>query len=332
MDTGKICWGIIGTGRIARAFAEALKSVDNCELHAVGSRLFEKAKAFSNEFHVYKAYGSYEEVVKDKKIDIIYIATPHHLHCANTLMALENGKHVLCEKPFGVNGAEARLMINKAKEKNLFLMEAMWSRFLPNIIKTKEIINSGELGKVKLLTSYFSFKSLNGPEHRHFNKELCGGSLLDIGIYPVFLAQYILGVPDKISAIAQIGSTGVDNSCSMTFKYPDETLAIMHSSFLANEDIVSEIHCEKGKIILPHRWFTPVNIKIVNLNGAEKTIEFNFKGNGYNYEAEEAVKCIQSGKTESELMPSKASIDLIDTLDRIRKECGLVYPNHDFVN
>lgn len=329
MDSGKICWGILGTGRIARSFAEALKSADNCKLHAVGSRLFEKAKAFSNEFHVEKAYGSYEEVVKDKKIDIIYIATPHHLHCSNTLMALENGRHVLCEKPFGVNGAEARLMVAKAREKNLFLMEAMWTRFLPNMIKVKEIINSGELGKVKMLTSYFSFKSPNSPEHRHFNKELCGGSLLDIGIYPVFLSLYILGIPEKISAIAQFGKTGVDNSCSMTFKYPDETLAIMHSSFLVNEDIVSEIHCEKAKIVLPNRWFTPVNIKIIYPNGTEKSIDFNFTGNGYNYEAEEAVKCILGGKTESELMPQSESLNLIDTLDRVRKECGLVYPNHD---
>lgn len=329
MGTDKIRWGILGTGRIARTFAEALKSVENNELHAVGSRLFEKAKAFSTEFHVNKAYGSYEEVAKDNEVDIIYIATPHHLHCSNTLMSLENDKHVLCEKPFGVNGREVRLMIEKAKEKNRFLMEAMWSRFLPNIIKTKEIIKSGELGKVNYLTSYFAFKSQNGQEHRHFNKELCGGSLLDIGIYPVFLSLYLMGKPEKISALAQFGATGVDNSCSITFKYPDETLAIMYSSFMGNADIETEVHCEKGKIVIPNRWFTPVNIKIEKLNGKETPVEFEFRGNGYNYEAEEAAKCIQSGKIESDLMNWDFSLDLIDTLDKIRKECGINYPNHD---
>jgi predicted dehydrogenase len=331
MENGKIKWGILGTGRIARKFAEALKSVDNSELLAVGSRLFEKAKAFANEFRVYKSYGSYEEVCRDKDIDIIYIATPHHLHCANTIMALERGKHVLCEKPFGVNGREVRQMLEKARVKNRFIMEAMWSRFLPNIIKVKEIIKSGELGKVKLVTSYFSFKSFNPPEHRHFNKELCGGSLLDIGIYPVFLSLYILGKPEKIAAMAQMSPNGIDYSCSMTFKYPDESLAVMHSSFLANEGIVSEIHCEKGKIVIPDRWFTPVSIKTVTFNGAEKDYNFEFRGNGYNYEADEAVKCVQSGKIESDIMNWNFSLDLIDTLDRIRKECGIIYPNHDFI-
>jgi predicted dehydrogenase len=244
-------------------------------------------------------------------------------------MALERGKHVLCEKPFGVNGKEARLMIDKAKEKNLFLMEALWSRFLPNIIKVKEIAASGEIGKINLLTSSFAFKSANGPAHRHFNKELCGGSLLDIGIYPVFLSLFILGKPIEIKAMADIGATDVDYSCSMSFKYANNALAALYSSFVANADVVAEIHGEKGKIVLENRWFCPGNIKIIRNNGDEMPVTFQFKGNGYNYEADEVVKAIQSGKTQSSLMSFGFSLDLIDTLDAIRKECGIVYPNHD---
>jgi len=329
MVNGKIKWGILGTGRIARSFATALTFVENTSLYAIGSRRFEKAKAFSAEYHVPKAYGSYQEVVQDKEVDAIYVATPHHLHCSNTLMALEHNKHVLCEKPFGVNGSEVRKMIDCAKDKNLFLMEAMWSRFLPNIIKTKQLIDAGEIGKINLMTSVFSFLSLNGPEHRHFNKALCGGSLLDIGIYPVFLSLFLFGKPDKVSAIAQIGKTGVDNSCSFTFNYKDEFLSVMHSSYMANAEVVSEIHGEKGKIILPDRWFNPVNIKLVKNNGQETPFELNFIGNGYNYEAAEAVNCILENKCQSKLMDWNFSLMLIDTLDAIRKECGLSYPDHD---
>ena len=189
----KIKWGFIGTGWIAQKLAKALESVDNSQLYAVGSRNKETANKFANDFNVIKSYGSYKELVEDSDIDIVYVATPHNLHCENTLMALENNKNVLCEKPFGINGREVRQMINKAKEKDLFLMEALWSRYLPDIIKTKEIIDSGELGEIKLITAYFTTKSNQGSEGRHFNKDLGGGSLLDIGIYNVFLSLLLLG-------------------------------------------------------------------------------------------------------------------------------------------
>ena len=324
----KIKWGFIGTGGIAKKFATALTAVDNTELYAVGSRNKETAKIFAEEFNASKFYGSYGELVSDPNVDVVYVATPHNLHCENTLMALENNKHVLCEKPFGINGREVRQMIQKAKEKNLFLMEALWSRFLPNIIKTKEIIDSGELGKIKLLTAVFAIKSIHGPEGRHFNKDLGGGSLLDIGIYNVFLSLLLLGKPKTINAVAGFSTTEVDNTCSITFKYENEVLSIMYSSFLINPPVTAEVHCEKGKIHLPHLWFCPGNIT-VNYNGKEITHTFDFKSNGFNYEAEEAVKCILNGKKESELMSLNDSITLIDTLDNIRQKCGLIYPKHD---
>ena len=329
MNRDKIRWGILGTGNIAHKLADALKFVDGTELLAVGSRNIESAKKFASEYGLSKAYGSYEETAKDKDVDVIYVATPHNLHLENTIMSLDNNKHVLCEKPFGVNGKEVRQMISKAKEKNLFLMEALWSRFLPNIIKTKEIIDSGEIGKVRLLTAYFSFKSTQGPEHRQFNKNLCGGSLLDIGIYNIFLSLFLLGKPKRIFASAGLVETGVDGSCSATFKYDNEALAVTFSSFVANTPIVAEVHGEKGKIFLEDKWFCPSNIRLTDNDGKEKLISFDFKGNGYNYEADEVVKCIRAGQTQSDFMSWDASLELIDSLDAIRKECGIFYPKHD---
>jgi predicted dehydrogenase len=327
----KIKWGFIGTGWIAQKLAVALRAVKDSELYAVGSRNLDSAKSFAEKFNVPVAYGNYEEVALDKNVDVVYIATPHNLHYENTIMCLDRGKNVLCEKPFAVNGREVRSMIAKAKEKNLFLMEALWSRFLPNIIKTKEIVDSGEIGKVKFLLANFAIKSNQTLEQRQFNKDLIGGSLLDIGIYNVFLSLLILGKPKEIKAAAGIGVTDVDESISILFKYPNETLAVMNSSFLIDTPIVAEIHGEKGKILLPHLWFCPGNIKVVLNDGTENFIPFEFKSNGYNFEAEEVSKCLRSNKKESELMSWDKSIELIDMLDTIRKQCGIIYPKHDSV-
>jgi predicted dehydrogenase len=329
MRNNKIKWGILSTGRIAHTFATALQVVPDSVLYAVGSRNIETALKFASEFSIPKAYGSYEELVNDPEIDIIYIGTPHNLHLENTLLALNHNKHVLCEKPMGVNQREESLMIEKAKEKNLFLMEALWSRFLPNIIKTKELIDSCEIGEVKLLTAFFSIKSDNGPEHRHYNIDLCGGSILDIGIYNIFLSLLLLGEPKKIAAIAGLSNQGGDNSCSYTFQYEKDTLSVMYSSFLANPLIVAEIHGTKGKIVLDHLWFCPGNVKLIYNDGREMLFEFAVKGNGYEYEVEEAARCMRSGKTQSDLWSWNNSLQLITVMDSIRKECGVVYPGHD---
>ncbi len=329
MADKRIKWGILSTGWIAHKFATALQVVDNSELYAVGSRNVETAKRFADEFNIPKAYGSYQELVNDPAIDVVYIGTPHNLHLENTLLALNHNKHVLCEKPLGVNLKEATIMIKKAKEKNLFLMEALWSRFLPNIIKTKGLIDSGEIGNVKLLTAFFSIKSENGPEHRHYNLDLCGGTILDTGIYNVFLSLLLLGQPKAFSAMAGLSEQGGDNTCSYTFKYENDTLAIMYSSFLANPSVVAEIHGERGKIFLDHLWFCPGRVKVTYNDGREQVFDFDFKSNGYEYEADEVVKCILAGKTESNLMSWSDSMQLIGMLDAIRKECGIVYPKHD---
>lgn len=326
----KVKWGILSTGRIAKTFAKALKAAHNCELIAVGSRTTEKAKQFAHEFNIPHYYGSYSELVSNPEIDVIYVATPHNFHLENTLLAFEHGKHVLCEKPLGVNAKEINIMIEKAKEKNLFLMEALWSRFLPNIIKTKELIESGEIGDVSLLTASFCIKSMNGPEHRHFNIDLCGGTILDIGIYNIFLSLFLFGKPESITATAILSKQGCDNTSSYSFKYANNILSVMHSSFMVSQPyVVAEIHGSKGKILLDHLWFWPGNVKVIMNDGNEHIYPFKPKCNGYEYEAEAVSQCILTNKLESEQWSWNDSIQLAETMDAVRKECGVFYPKHD---
>jgi Predicted dehydrogenases and related proteins len=329
MENRRVKWGILGTGRIAAVFATALQVVENSELYAVGSRTQQKAQEFSDKFNVPQCYGSYAELVADPQVDIVYIATPHNLHLENALMAMQHNKHVLCEKPLGVNAKEVQTLIDKATGRKLFLMEALWSRFLPNIIKVKELVASGEIGEIKLLTAAFCFKSSNGPQHRHFNIDLCGGTILDIGIYNMFLSLLLMGEPVDIVAAAGLSGQGVDNSCSCTFSYQNDAMAVMHTSFLADAPIVAEIHGTTGKIRLEHKWYEPGKVFLNRYNETEQVFDFPVKCNGYEYEAIEAAECVLSGKVQSDLWSWKNSLDLVSLMDKVRKQCGVVYPAHD---
>jgi len=320
---------ILGTGMIAKKMAEALDFVQGADKYGVASRDFNKAKKFADEHGFLKAYGSYEEAANDKEVDVIYIATPHNLHCINALMCLEAGKHVLCEKPFAVNKQEVELMIAKAQEKGLFLMEAMWSRFHPHILKAKEIIDRGMLGHIQLLEADFGIQRAVIDTDRKFNRDLIGGALLDIGIYPVFLAQYLLGAPAQLSAQAVIGHTGVDFSNAILLKYDKPQLAVLHSSFMYESGVKAVIYGDKGTLVFDSFWFMPGNLKLQFIDGREEVITFSKWGNGYQHEAQEVVNCLNKGLTQSESMSWNDSLQLIDTLDAVRKECGISYPGHD---
>lgn len=326
----KINWGILGTGRIAKTFAEALNYADGCELYAVGSRTLKNAQNFAENFSIKKIYGSYEELVKDQEVDVIYIATPHNLHLENTLLALNNYKHVLCEKPLGVNAGEVKQMFSLARENNLFLMEALWSRFLPRIEKTKELIEAGEIGEPKLMTASFCIRSEHNPAHRHYNIELCGGTILDIGIYNIFLSLFLFGKPLDISASAVLDVQGGDNSAAYNFVNTNGSLSVMHSSFMASEPyIVAEIHGTEGKIVLEHLWFFPGKITIRYNNGKKYTLKLKTKGNGYEYQAEEVARCINAGQLQSSKWSWNDSLLLAETMDAVREKCGVFYPAHD---
>jgi predicted dehydrogenase len=240
-------------------------------------------------------------------------------------MCLKNGKAVLCEKPFAMNEDEVLEMVGEAGQRNLFLMEAFWTRFLPSVDKVLSLIASGAIGEVRHIKSDFGVYRQFDPLHRAFNKELGGGSLLDIGIYPVFLTLLLWGEPDEISSVQDIGRTGVDETLSLSFKYNDGRIANLFSSFTVNSSVETLICGTGGRIKMNRMWHCPVPIELTTGDEHHETIGFDYVGNGYNYEAAEVVKCLRAGKTESDILPLEFSLRLIRLLDEIREEVGLVY-------
>lgn len=322
-------WGIIGPGKIAHTFAEGLKFTSNAKIKAVASRSQDRADAFAQGYQVEKSYQGYANLVNDPDIDIVYVATPHTEHFDNTMMALENGKAVLCEKPLAINTSEVKTMIETAKKNNVFLMEALWTRFLPSTIKLEELLSNKIIGQIQMVKADFGFVGNKDPEWRLFNKELGGGSLLDVGIYPLFLTKLILGNPSNIKAFAKIGTTGVDDHCSVIMKFADKVLAEVYCSIVTDTETIATIYGTEGKIVVNRRFFTPTNLDVIYHNDRSEHIDIPYVGNGYNYEAQEVMDCMGQGKLESPRLPLRFSLDLMNIMDDIRSECGLVYRRHD---
>ncbi len=322
-------WGIIGLGKIAHKFAEDLNVAKRSKLWAVASRSKERATAFANTYQAPNAYGSYQEILQCSQLDAIYIATPHISHCLNTLMCLEHQIPVLCEKPFAMNANEVRRMISLAKFQNTFLMEALWTRFLPTTLKVMDLINKGTIGKVMSLQADFGFNATFNPDSRLFNQNLGGGALLDVGIYPVFLSLLLFGKPDHISATAHIGPTNVDESLGILFKYQEKQMAVLQASIITKTATEAVICGEKGIIRINSRWHEPTSLSLELHGKPAKDFFFDYTSNGYHYEIEEVVKCLDKGQKESKLMPLDFSLDLIELLDAIRIKAGIFYPQHD---
>lgn len=325
----KFKWGIIGLGNISHKFAQAVMALDDAELFAVGSRSLDKAKHFAGKYKVAHAFGSYEELVQSKLVDAVYIPTPHVYHCKDTLMCLEEKIPVLCEKPLAINYGEVKQITDTSREQNTFLMEAMWTRFLPSIKKTENIIRKGELGDVKMLQADFCFKAPYDPEGRLFNKTLGGGAVLDIGVYPLFLSLLLLGKPVNIETVATFGHTNVDESCGIVLKHNKGAVSSLSCSIVTGSATEAQICCDKGRIRIPGRWFTPSCIEIIDNNNKLTTIDCQVKANGYEYEIMEAMNCIREGRIESELMSHQFSLDLMELMDTVRKKAGILYENHD---
>ncbi|MEE4178682.1 MAG: Gfo/Idh/MocA family oxidoreductase [Bacteroides sp.] len=322
-------WGIIGPGNIARKFAEDLMLVEGAVLQGVASRDAGKARQFAETFGAVSSYGSYEALVKDPEVDIVYVATPHVFHYPHAMLCLQYGKAVLCEKPFGMNAREVEGMLAEAKARDLFIMEAFWTRFIPGIIRMQEIIQSGAIGEIEYIRSDFGFLGDPDPQKRVYNKSLGGGSMMDIGIYPVYLALLLLGVPDKIQAIARLAHTGVDSLCAMLFDYAGGPKAILESTVLATTPTEALIVGSKGSLTL-HKSFHHTEKISLNLNGqAPEIIEEKYTGNGYFHEIVEVMECLRQVRKESPKMSHAMSLDLIRTLDRVRKEIGLLYVQDD---
>ncbi len=322
-------WGIIGLGKIAHKFAEDLQRIPNASLHAVASRSEEKAKTFAVQYNAPNFFGSYDEIFTCADLDVIYIATPHAYHCENVLMCLEHQVAVLCEKPLAMNGLEVKRMITLAKFQKTFLMEAMWTRFLPTMTKVLELIGQGKIGEVKSIRADFGFKALFDPHSRLFNQSLGGGSLMDVGVYPVFLSLLVLGKPTSVNAVANIGRTNVDENCGILLKYDNNRMAILQSSIVTNTGTEAYIFGEKGTIKINSRWHEPTSLTLMQDGKDPKDIFFDFDSHGYRYEAEEVMRCLRNEKKESEAMSLDFSLDLIELLDTIRMKAGIYYPKND---
>ncbi len=328
---GKIYnWAILGCGKIARKFSSDLILLGNANLYATASRDIQKALDFAGEFGFEKAYGSYEEMLNDENVDVVYIATPHSFHHRHTMMCLEKKKAVLCEKSFAINKQEAEEMIAAARQNNTFLMEAFWTMFQPSFLKAMEILNSGVLGRVKLLRSEFAFNGDYNASNRLYNISLGGSSLLDIGIYPVFAALTCLGKPEIIKSFADFSPTGSEESISMIFKYADGSMANLASSFAVYSPVQTEYLCEKGYLQLSPRWHTPTNITVWKSSGEQEVYDSeHVAGWGYQYEAAHVMECLDEGRIESDRMTWELSLDLMEILDRIRIDAGICFPEHD---
>ncbi|AJR03903.1 Gfo/Idh/MocA family protein [Siansivirga zeaxanthinifaciens] len=320
----KIRWGIIGLGSIANKFAADLLTIENAELYAVASRNQEKADAFAKNYHAKKAYNSYEALAKDSNVDAVYIATPHALHKENTLLCLENGIAVLCEKPFAMNALEVNDMIAKAKEKNVLLMEALWTYFLPHYQYVLDLFNNKTYGNITKLEADFGFERPYDTSSRLFNKELGGGSLLDIGIYPIFAALSTLGLPKNLEAHATFFENGADSSCSMVFNYSNNVKAYLKSSLIQTLPTQAIFYFEHATVKINTMFHMPTTVSIIK-NDKETIKDFNYNTIGYNFEAIHFNQLLMDGKTESDIMTFAISQNIIKMLDTVRQTIGLNY-------
>lgn len=323
----KIRWGILGAGKIANKFAADLKLVADAELVAIGSRDASKASAFAAQHGIPTIFNTYESLASSPMVDVIYVATPHGFHYEHVKLCLQHKKAVLCEKAFALNSTQLKEMVALARKQKVFLMEAFWTKFIPQYKIMQKIIQSGEIGEIKLIQADFGFKAPEPLAQRLYDPALGGGSLLDIGIYPVFLAQSILGKPVEVNAMMTPYASGVDEQCVMILKFENNALAVLSSTFAAETPVEAAIVGTKGRIHMRNRFHNSAGTMEVVM-GKENGQPFEVEreaGLGYQYEARHVGECLRNGLTESPVMSLEDSLLLMETLDRIKKACGIKY-------
>lgn len=322
----QIRWGIIGLGKIANTFAEDLARVEDAEIYAVASRSKTKAEDFALRFKAKKAYQSYEDLIEDPKVEVVYIATPHAFHYKIALQCIRANKNVLCEKPMCLSLNETEHLIQDAQNRDCFLMEAIWTRFMPSTIQLLRLLEERRIGEVLAIQADFGFKAVFDEENRLFNASLGGGSLMDIGIYPIFMSLLCLGVPSKIKAIARKSSTNVDSTLHLLFDYTTGQQANLQSTFEYHTPCEAEIVGTNGSIKLHSRFHQSEKLELLDEN--RKSIEIfklPYTGNGYVHEIEEVNSCIRQGKKESELLPLALSNQLAHIINRVKYKIDLNY-------
>jgi predicted dehydrogenase len=323
MKNKKIRWGIIGLGNIANKFAADLATVENAELVAVASRNQQRANEFAIRHNSKKAYNSYAALAKDVEIDAVYIATPHSFHKEHSILCLQNKKAVLCEKPFAMNLEEVTEMISVARENNVLFMEALWTFFLPHFSYVLDIVKREKFGKLKNLEADFGFFRDFDETSRLFKKEVGGGSLLDIGVYPIFAALATLGKPDAIDANATFFKNGADSSCTAVFHY-DKAKATLKSTLLEETKTEAVFTFDTAIVRINRQFHQPTTVVVIQ-NNQEEIINFDCKTIGYNYEIEHFNQLLRENKKESPLMTFDFSKNIINTLDKVREIIGLAY-------
>lgn len=325
MSSIPFLWGVLAPGRIAHRFAQALESVEGAKLHAVASRSPERGRAFARKYGASVHYDSYEALACDPELDAVYIASPHRFHHEQARLCLEAGKPVLVEKPLTVNASQAADLIALAQKQNLFLMEALWSRYLPVWRQVREWLDEGAIGAIQLISSAFCFQADPDPSDRKFNHQLAGGALLDLGVYNISLSQWVTGEnPSAVGALARLGATGVDELTAVTLVYPHNAVAQFTCSFLFDAVNDMRIYGTRGHIRVQAKFWESTQATLV-VDGKETVAALPFRRNGFEYQIEEAMSCIRGGRRESEAMPLASTLSNLETMDEVRSQIGLRY-------
>ncbi len=325
--TKTIQWGILGPGNIAHKFAEGLRALPDAGLAAVGSRDAGRAAQFARKHGFARSHGSYQALSEDPDVDIVYVATPHPMHKAESIRCLRAGKAVLCEKPFTVNRREAEEVFQAARAANRFCMEAMWTRFLPVMGQVRQWLAEGRIGEPRMVQADFGFRAEVNEESRLFAPEYAGGGLLDVGVYCVSFASMVFGAPpDRVAGLAHLGETGVDEQGAYVLGYSGGRLAVLHSAVRTNTPQDALIMGTDGMIrVHPPFWHSRGATLTVHGREPEHAV-LPMTGNGYNYQAAAAQDCMRDGRLECDIMPWEETLSIMETLDRIRAEWGLTYP------
>lgn len=318
-------WGIAATGGVAVRFAESMRAIGRGTVVAVGSRSEARAREFADRFEIPHAHGSYEALVADPDVDVVYVGTPQHRHAADAVLALRHGKHVLCEKPFALNAREANEIARVAAEQDRFVMEAMWTRFLPSYLAMMEAIHAGRIGEPLMVEADFGWRAAVDPTDRHFDPALGGGGLLDLGVYPVHLALLVLGPPEAVAAAGHVGATGVDESVAAVLRHSGEGLSVVKSALRIPMACTARIAGTEGWIDLPAFMHCPQSFTVRSPRG-EEVVEAGWDGDGFRFQVDEVHRCLHAGLRESPGMPMADTIAIAEVLDAIRAQIGVRFP------
>lgn len=316
-------WGVIGAGRIADKFCTALNFVEGSELYAVASRDQQKAQQYALKFNATKWYDDYDELINDDNIDIVYIATPNHLHHDLAMRAMQHNKAVLCEKPLSINYRLSKEMIEQARKSNVFLMEGMWTSCMPFIEKIQQLIKEDLIGVPQFVQADFGFTAPVDFESRVFSKALGGGSLLDIGIYPIFLASLILGEPSTIEFVSKLTATGVDEYCNLVLQYPQGQTAHLLSTISFNTPIQAMISGAKGRIEIKSPWFKATDFTVILNDGTKHDYSITHQSNGFEHEIKEVMQCLDNGWLQSKKWPHHLTLLVSKIMEEVLVKAGV---------